>query len=73
MRTKIVIEYEVTHAMSEEGILLQVWQYVNGAGDGGFSCLVKDYQDFVHRQTGVGQLSLQLSNMLFDYIKVNKL
>jgi hypothetical protein len=68
MRTKVLIEWELSHSTSDEGLLLQVWQYVNGAGDGGFSCLFKDYSTAVDNLVGCGELSLQLSNLCYDYI-----
>jgi hypothetical protein len=68
MRTKVLIEWELSHSTSDEGLLLQVWQYVNGAGDGGFSCLFKDYSTAVDNLVGCGELSLRLSNLCYDYI-----
>lgn len=73
MRRTISIEFEITHCVIDEGVLLQVWQYVDGAGDGGFSCLTTDYQHSVHYCLGVGQLALKVNNMIYDYIKENKL
>ena len=46
----IRVNWTVNHFKSDEGIVIQVWQYVNGGGDGGFSCLVKDYHQAVAKR-----------------------
>jgi hypothetical protein len=69
----IKIHWTISHFQSDLGVGLQVWQYVNGAGDGGFCCLVSDYSSAVAKQCGVGAVSLALSNQIYDYIKANNL
>jgi len=66
---KIEIKWEISHFHSEKGLLIQLWQYVNGVGDGGFSCLAKDYRQNINTFVGHGQLSLLLSNFCHEYIK----
>ncbi len=67
------VHWKISHFESDLGTGLQVWQYVNGGGDGGFSCLVKDYSSAVARQCGVGAFALCLSNQIYEYVKANKL
>jgi len=69
----IRVEWIISHFQSDLGTGIQVWQYVNGGGDGGFSCLVKDYQQAVAKQCGVGAIALHLSDQIYDYLKANKL
>lgn len=70
---KVEITWKITHYSTDQGYVVSISQLVDGCGDCGFVCLVKDYQDFVTKMTGVGQLSLKLSNFIYDYIKINKL
>lgn len=72
MRT-VKIHWEISHHKTPEGIGLQVWQYVDGRNDGGFSCLAKDYQFTVATKCGIGALALALNNEIFYYLKDNKL
>ena len=69
----IRVRWEISHFQSDEGIGLQVWQYVNNGGDGGFSCLVSNYKSSVAIKCGVGAIALALNNQIYDYIKTNNL
>lgn len=70
---RIGIQWEISHFMSNEGMCLQVWQYVNGAGDGGFSCLVSDYKSAVAKQVGVGAVALHMNNFIYEYLRKNNI
>ena len=69
----IRIEWKISHFQSDLGVGLQVWPYVNGGGDGGFSCLLKDVKDAVAKQSGIGAVALALNNQIHEYAKANKL
>ncbi len=67
------VEWTINHFKSDLGTGLQIWQLVNGAGDGGFSCLITDYQSAVTRQCGVGAVALALNNQIYKYLSDNSL
>lgn len=69
----VKISWTIEIFNSDLGPGIQVWQYVNGAGDKGFSCLAKDYNWNVNHMTGGGQLGNVLSDYIHEHLRTNGL
>ena len=72
-RNQIIFEFEFNHSIDNKTnkIIIQIWKYINGRSDGGFSCYIENFKNRI--QIDYNLFYNEIINKFNSYCEKHKL